>query len=550
MVGHPCTRPATTGIWVSVGQGSVTQGGVRAGCWELAHVPRPTDIVRFLLDHGAAVDDPGGQGCEGITPLHDALNCGHFEVAELLIERGASVTLRTRKVSGDKGQVGTATEVGLSLRPCSAGCHTGPQPAGDAAAVAEAVPPGPGPRDTREGWRHGEEAQGGLRGPRQAGTSCPGHRPHLEGLLGLGHFHVGGGDVQGPPHCRLHLPTAPHSPLAPRSLPSDHLFDPETSPSSSPCPGLPEASQASAKVWEAKAVPAVARPRRSRHQLASSSSSEGEDGVGPPGAPQKRPRHSAPAQRAGACTLGHVNSRKVAAAGRAAYWAAIRGVGSAQSCRPKPGPPRGLGEAPTPTAALIPEEECLAGDWLEDDLLLTQGRRPPHPQSRGYRTRRSASESSSDESPVRPRAQARQSQLPRLRSWSAAARAGADGSSAMEPLRSPHVPGSGDTPAAGLSSVGVQAWHRASPWLGWGGAGSGAVFSDSAIPLPPSRGRSCLLPFGFEFAFRITFSSSPSHTGEASQLPLRPYGLCPVAAKNPGVCAPGGAYHPAGPGAW
>lgn len=45
------------------------------------------------------MDDPGGQGCDGITPLHDALNCGHFEVAELLIERGASVTLRTKKVS-------------------------------------------------------------------------------------------------------------------------------------------------------------------------------------------------------------------------------------------------------------------------------------------------------------------------------------------------------------------------------------------------------------------------------------------------------------------
>lgn len=65
----------------------------------------PPEIVRFLLDHGAAVDDPGGQGCDGITPLHDALTCGHFEVAELLIERGASVTLRTRKVSqGGHGQ--------------------------------------------------------------------------------------------------------------------------------------------------------------------------------------------------------------------------------------------------------------------------------------------------------------------------------------------------------------------------------------------------------------------------------------------------------------
>lgn len=68
--------------------------------------PSP-EIVRFLLDHGAAVDDPGGQGCDGITPLHDALNCGHFEVAELLIERGASVTLRTRKVSqGVRGDGG------------------------------------------------------------------------------------------------------------------------------------------------------------------------------------------------------------------------------------------------------------------------------------------------------------------------------------------------------------------------------------------------------------------------------------------------------------
>lgn len=67
-------------------------------------LPPPPEIVRFLLDHGAAVDDPGGQGCDGITPLHDALNCGHFEVAELLIERGASVTLRTKKVSQGMGR--------------------------------------------------------------------------------------------------------------------------------------------------------------------------------------------------------------------------------------------------------------------------------------------------------------------------------------------------------------------------------------------------------------------------------------------------------------
>lgn len=94
------------------GPGDCRPGEGLRRLWQPAHVPHPTDIVRFLLDHGAAVDDPGGQGCEGITPLHDALNCGHFEVAKLLIERGASVTLRTRKVSGDKGSAGWATAGG------------------------------------------------------------------------------------------------------------------------------------------------------------------------------------------------------------------------------------------------------------------------------------------------------------------------------------------------------------------------------------------------------------------------------------------------------
>ena len=102
----------------------------------------PPEIVRFLLDHGAAVDDPGGQGCDGITPLHDALNCGHFEVAELLIERGASVTLRTKKVSQGVSRAGRDCN-GLYCCFCSTECHTGPQPPGDAAAVGEAVLQGP-----------------------------------------------------------------------------------------------------------------------------------------------------------------------------------------------------------------------------------------------------------------------------------------------------------------------------------------------------------------------------------------------------------------------
>lgn len=93
-------RPATTGTWVSTGRPPPWADRDQKRSREPNFHPNPLpEIVRFLLDHGAAVDDPGGQGCEGITPLHDALNCGHFEVAALLIERGASVTLRTRKVS-------------------------------------------------------------------------------------------------------------------------------------------------------------------------------------------------------------------------------------------------------------------------------------------------------------------------------------------------------------------------------------------------------------------------------------------------------------------
>nr|XP_019572634.1 PREDICTED: tonsoku-like protein [Rhinolophus sinicus] len=345
------------------------------------------DIVRFLLDHGAAVDDPGGEGCEGITPLHDALNCGHFEVAELLIERGASVTLRTRK--------------------------------------------GHSPLETLQQWVKLYYRDLDSETQQQAGA--------MERLLRA-----------------ASVGRAPHSSQAPQTLPADHLFDPETSPSSSPCPGAPEAPQASARVSQSQAVLAVARPRKSRHKLASSSSSEGEDSTGPPRPTRKRPRHSAPAQQARAWMPGHTTDRKAAAAGAgwAAYQAAMRGVGSAQSCCQGPVRTRDPGEAPTLHTALIPEEECLAGDWLEDDLLLTssgRGSHFPHPQGGGYSTRHSSSGSSSDENPVRRRARARQSQLPRLRGWTTQVTAGGDCSSATESPRSLDVP-VGEHLATGLSS--------------------------------------------------------------------------------------------------
>lgn len=57
-------------------------------------------IVAVLLEHGANINDAGGPFCEGVTPLHDALSCGNFKVAQILVERGASVTLRNSKVRG------------------------------------------------------------------------------------------------------------------------------------------------------------------------------------------------------------------------------------------------------------------------------------------------------------------------------------------------------------------------------------------------------------------------------------------------------------------
>ncbi|XP_036928590.1 tonsoku-like protein [Acanthopagrus latus] len=55
------------------------------------------DVVALLLERGANINDPGGPLCEGVTPLHDALACGNLRVARLLVERGASVTLRNSK---------------------------------------------------------------------------------------------------------------------------------------------------------------------------------------------------------------------------------------------------------------------------------------------------------------------------------------------------------------------------------------------------------------------------------------------------------------------
>ena len=52
----------------------------------------------MLLEHGAAVNDPGGIHCDGITPLHDAAVNGQVEVVQLLLDYGADVSIVDKKV--------------------------------------------------------------------------------------------------------------------------------------------------------------------------------------------------------------------------------------------------------------------------------------------------------------------------------------------------------------------------------------------------------------------------------------------------------------------
>jgi len=49
------------------------------------------EIVQYLLDKGALIDDRGGEHCGGVTPLHDACCCGNVTVIELLVTRGANL---------------------------------------------------------------------------------------------------------------------------------------------------------------------------------------------------------------------------------------------------------------------------------------------------------------------------------------------------------------------------------------------------------------------------------------------------------------------------
>ncbi|XP_004837765.1 tonsoku-like protein isoform X2 [Heterocephalus glaber] len=360
----------------------------------------------------------------GWTPLHEACNYGHLEIVRFLLDHGASVD--------DPGGQGCE-----GITPLHDALNCGHFEVAEllidqGASVTLQTKKGHSPLETLQQWVKLYYKDLDLETQQKAAA--------MERRLKAA--------SSGP---------APHSTPAPRTVLSNHLFDPETSPPLNPCPE-PLASAAHARISPKRTASAVARPRRSRHRLASSSSSsEGEDSVSPHGPSQKRLKCSALAQQDEAWTSGPASTRE-ASTSRAAYQAAIRGVGSAQSRCRGPGLLWGTSEGPVPQAALIPEEEYLAGNWLEMDEPLMHSR-PSHiacPQGSGDS---GSSPSESDkEHPIRPRAQAKQTRLTCLKSWSTLDKVGG---MAAEPPGDPIMPktsgASRESPDGGQSTSLVQA---------------------------------------------------------------------------------------------
>ncbi|XP_062296474.1 tonsoku-like protein [Scomber scombrus] len=296
------------------------------------------DIVSVLLERGANINDPGGPLCEGVTPLHDALACGNFKVARILVERGASVTLRNSK--GD-----TAT-------------------------------------DTLRQWQrtYSRELD------HDAKLECTATERLLRKALAGG------------------VPAAP-APAKPfDALQDSQLFDAENSEPLSSSGGGCSSSQdwsqsnrnsqmnaepASHHRWQCSGSTQRHRARGTEAAVlyGNNSSCSDDSDSDCPVSPLRpvRPRHSFPAAKsqkdippskeAGTIpSSGRENIREApvpSVFAREEYHSAIRGLGSAKARF------QGLSQpqfSSTPAvsssnrSALVPEEEYLADDWLEDDL--------------------------------------------------------------------------------------------------------------------------------------------------------------------------------------
>ncbi|XP_028995415.1 tonsoku-like protein isoform X2 [Betta splendens] len=289
------------------------------------------DVVAVLLERGANINDPGGPLCEGVTPLHDALACGNFKVARLLVERGASVTLRNSK--------------------------------GNTA------------MDTLRQWQrtYNRELDQDTR------QECAAMEKLMRKALGGG------------------VPAAP-APAKPfDALQDSQLFDAEASePLSSSREGCVssqdwprnnrnsegKAVPSSPRRWQSKSATKQHRARGTEAAVlyGSDSSSDGSDSDCPvsplrpvrprPGLPSATSQKEAPVSK-DASSGRERETPTPSFFEREEYHSAIRGLGSSKTLF------HGLSQpqfSSTPAvssssrSALVPEEEYLADDWLEDDL--------------------------------------------------------------------------------------------------------------------------------------------------------------------------------------
>lgn len=286
------------------------------------------DIVAVLLDRGAHINDPGGPLCEGVTPLHDALACGNLAVARLLIERGASVTLRNSK--------------------------------GDTA------------RDTLNQWQktYSRELD------RETKQECAATERLLrKAQAGL-------------------VTPAPAVTKPLDALQDSQLFDAENSEPLTSSRGTPSSGQdwaiSRASQGSGASSPKPHHRQRARgtdaQLLYGSDSSSDDNDADSPVSPLRpvRPRHSrapvASTQKQDDTNLpftqnstenGIRDTSAPSVFAREEYHSAIRGLGSAKTLMNSQ-----FSDIPPPSAsnksALVPKEEYVADDWLEDDLVEMQ----------------------------------------------------------------------------------------------------------------------------------------------------------------------------------
>ncbi|XP_011488610.1 tonsoku-like protein isoform X1 [Oryzias latipes] len=283
------------------------------------------DVVAVLLERGANINDAGGPLCEGVTPLHDALTCGNFRVARLLVERGAAVTLQNSK--------------------------------GETAL------------DTLRKWQrtYSRELDDDTR------QECAATEKLLRKALAGG------------------VPAAP-APAKPfDALQDSQLFDAENSEPLSASRGSCSSSQDCSRTG--RAVPISPKRRQNfgsslRHRargaetallygIDSSSSSDDSDCPVSPLRPV-RPRHPHPAapsqnnqETAAVASSARENNPAPSVFGREEYHSAIRGLGSAKTrlyAHSQPQLSASAAASSGSRSALVPEDEYVADDWLEDDV--------------------------------------------------------------------------------------------------------------------------------------------------------------------------------------